>query len=124
MSEHGREICQGRKVHGHRVEIIHYFEGGDPISTFHTDVADNCLGRKMLERPEMIEVDGKPLTIKELVAQFGKDTFIFLSPEGIPTVAKTRTQAARDYGYNGNGHTVPFLNKKGCRSLDGQKIRG
>ena len=124
MSEHGREICQGRKVHGHRVEIIHYFLNGEVESTFHTDIADNIVARKMLDRKDLIEDGDKILTIKEAVEKYGKSTVVFLNPEGKPEVAPSRMGAAKRFGYNGNGHTVPFLNKKGCRSLDGQKIRG
>lgn len=112
-AERGKEILVGRKVHGSKVELKHYFLNGESESTFHTDVADNCYARKSDKKD-----------IKDLVATHGRNTFVYLDPEGIQQVASSRTEAARSLGYNGNGHTVPFLNKKGCRNVDGSKIQG
>lgn len=111
--ERGKEILVGRKIHGSKVELKHYFLNGEVESTFHTDIADNCYARKS---------DNKE--IKELVSTYGRNTFVYLDPEGVRQVASSRTAAAKELGYKGNGHTTPFLNRLGCRNVDGSKIQG
>jgi len=122
--ERGKETVVGRRVLGNKVELKHYFQNGDVSSTFHTDVADNCYARKLADRKDTVEVEGKVYTMSELVATFGKDAFVYQTPDGIVEVAKSRTEAAKKYGYNGNGHTASYLNRKGFKNLDGSRIQG
>ena len=114
IQERGKQVVTGRKVLGMKVETIHYFENGENESTFHTDVADNCYARKNLEKAGM----------KELLEQYGRNTFVYLNPDGVQEVASCRMEAAKKFGYNGNGHTAAFLNRKGCRNVDGSRIQG
>jgi len=124
IQERGKEVTVGRRILREKVELKHYFVNGDVASTFHTDIADNCYARKMKDRKDTVEVEGKVYTMSELVEAFGKDVFVYQTPDGIVEVAKSRMVAAKKYGYTGNGHTASYLNRKGFKNIDGSRIQG